>query len=505
MSVLSLEQRVGKYKGEKSTFTRDFVHSTTGKLGELIPVMLEEVIPGDYYKIKMSHILNLLPLAGKIQSNVDAFVHAFYVPNRVLQENFRSTAMDDFEKIITGRTEQTIPQDNLKTQQINEESLGCYLGIPARNYTRDTLVSKHPRWCYMQIYNDYYRNKVIQAKLTDSDLSYVSRPLKRNWRRDYFTSATPSPQYGNASRVQLDIHYITGGTPTQSSATETVGSYALSSKVGTGGVMGTVVDSHNHNITIQNIDQTLSGIDVNDIRFAYAYQDWLVRMLQSGDDYSEHLSTIFGVDSSDKRLQRAEYLGGYHSPVIINDVIQSAPAVDSTDEIISPIGTQGANGYTYGNSDYIETFIEEHGYIMVIVSILPKTTYYGGLPKLFKRFGALDFFFPQFAYLPEQEIKRYELCMADDGGDEQTFGYIERYAEYKHRNDMFSGQMIKDFTHLHFGRMMLLPPSLNSTFLQCDPRQDPFAVQDSIHYFGQFGFDITATRLMPFNVDGLTL
>lgn len=507
MSVLSLEQRVTKFKGEKSDFNRNFVHSTTGRLGELIPVMVEEVLPNDYYKVKMSHILNMLPLAGKLQANVDCFLHLFFVPNRVIQQNFKSDLQTDWNSIITGRTEQTVPQANLKNHTIETDSIGNYLGIPCVSPTEDILVSQHPLYAYMQIYNDYYRNKVIDAKLDKDDLTYWSPCLKRNWRRDYFTSCVPTPQFGDASRVQLDIEYLSAAK-----AFSGVGTFDNTENIRAKANSADETDIETATlgaIGIKNIDLAASGIDVNEIRFAYAYQDWLVRILQSGDDYAEHLKNIFGVESSDKRLQRAEYLGGYNSPVIVNDVLQANPVYDSTDVLVSPMGTQGGTAYTYGNSDTIETYIEEHGYLMAICSITPKTTYYGGLPRMFKRFSALDFYFPQFAYLPEQEVKMYEIALqnGDNNGNDATFGYIERNAEYKHRNDMFSGQMCKEWTHLHFGRLFNFgfPVSLNAAFLKCEPREDAFAVARDIHFFGQFAFQLDANRLMPFNVDSLTL
>lgn len=503
MSVLSLQQRVKKPNIDKSNFDRSFVHATTGKLGYLYPVLCEEILPSDYYKVKMSHIINMLPFAGKLQGRVDMFVHAFFVPMRILQQSFAPDS-DTFEKIITGRSENTLEKENLNGATLNTESIGAYLGIPVQSYSADIYLSKMPKWAYMQIFNDYYRNKIIQTKLVDGDLNYYDPPLKRNWRRDYYTSATQFPQLGDPSRVNINIEYLNSSELWQNQTTQHMVDETVENKqgvlIGSGSMQTLIVKN------IKDIDEI--GVDVNDIRFAYAYQDWLVRMLQSGDDYKEHLMNVFGVDTSDGRIQHAEYLGGYSAPVIVNDVIQQSPVYAQDDEtIISPLGTQGGTGYSYENSEFIDFYAEEHGFLMVIASMTPKTVYYGGLHKMFTRLTALDFFFPQFAYLPEQAISLGEVWLnpITASSNYQPFGYIERYAEYKHRNDMISGEFVKDFKHLHFARLFTTEQLLNETFIQCTPREDAFAVQGSIHWFGQFAFDIQASRPMPFNVDSLTI
>lgn len=497
MSVLSLQDRVKMATPDKSTFDLSHTHTTTGHLGKLIPVTCLEVLPNENWEIDISHILQLMPLAGKLQHQVDSYIHAFFVPARVAHDNFKSSVTNNWEKMITGRSEQTLPEYNLNGHTIAAHSIGDYLGIPQREYRQDTMINKLPLWCYMQIYNDYYRNKILQDKITDDDYNYTMQPLFRNWRKDYFTSIMPFPQYGDASRVSLDITYLQ-----QSNVYLNDGSIPADQDltIKTGRTYGS---TENRPVRIQNISE--AGINVNDIRWAYAYQDWLVRLLQAGDDYHEHLALIFGVDSSDKRLQRAEYIGGYDSPVVINDVIQNAPVLNSNDEEVSPMGTPGGTGYTHGSKQNITYFSEEHGYIMVIVSIMPKTTYYGGLHKMFSRFMALDFFFPQFAFLPEQEVLNKEVaCVGVTATDNNVFGYIERYGEYKHINDRMSGQMVKDFAHLNFCRIFTISQNLDEAFLRADVRQDAFAVQDDIHFYGIFGFRIKALRPMPFNVDNLT-
>lgn len=499
MSVLSLQDRMKKPEIKKSKFGLNHVHNTTGQLGRLYPVLCEEVLPNDYWKCRASHIINFMPLAGKVQTRCDLYLHWFFVPTRVMHNSLipENGTISKFENIITGRSEQGFVVKDLYNMTLDENAIGQYLGLPQTTFNAHLEVSKYPLWGYIQIYNDYYRNKVLQAKLADGDLDYYDPPLLRNWRKDYFTSAMAYPQFGDPSRVEIDINYFDQSRAWSDGNPPSAGNIKIDE-------YGGLTDGSDAAINIDNVEE--AGVDVNDIRFAYAYQDWLVRMLQSGDDYGEHLKMVFGVEVQDKRLQRAEYLGGYTKPVIINDVTQMAPAYDSADELISPLGTQGGAGYSFGDGDEVSFFAEEHGFIYCILSILPKSQYAGGVPKKFLRYYPLDLFYPQFAYLPEQEILKMEVAeTGDQDTNEETFGYIERYAEYKHINDKTSGEMVKQLKQLNFARIFNSEQVLDEDFLKANIREDAFAVQGDIHWYGQFGFDIEAERPMPFNVDGLTL
>lgn len=493
MSVLALNDKVKQPSIDKSNFDLSHVHSLTGSMGRLIPVLTEEVIPGDNWKLRVNHILRFLPMAGPINHRVDVFFHAFFVPNRIVWSSW--------EEFITGRSANETPKINLRAKTIAEDSIGSYMGIPSKIYPniRDIYVNKLPLLGYVQIYNDYYRNRVIQDKVDATYIDYNTKVFERNWRKDYFTSQVPFPQLGNPAAVAMDITYLNTAKTTNPQNAE----YGLFSRdaIDQGYIY---LGASQQSTGIENIYEI--SVDVNELRYAYAMQDWLVRMLKSGDDYADQLKLVFGVNSSDARLQRAEYIGGYQSPVIINDVTAVAKNYDSQGEVVSPLGEQGGQAHTYGNSEEISCYVEEHGYIHVIMSVIPKSAHYGGIARHFLRDVPTDFYFPQFAYLPEQETKSIEVSVVGDVDDDHTFGYIERYAEYKHRNDKISGFMATDFKHLNFANIYSTHQTLNSTFIKSVVRDDAFAIDNAtMQFFGQVGFQIDAERPMPFNVDGINI
>lgn len=499
MSVLALSEKVEAPELKRSKFDLSHVHSTTGYMQKLLPIYCEEVVPGDTFKIRISHIIRMLPLAGPLAQRVDLFVHAFFVPNRIV--------WDGWEEFITGRSASFVPTEDIASVSVVDASrtIGMYYGLPlANNLAHTKYCSRLPLLGYVKIYNDYYRNKIIETPVDPDGIAYFNYVFDRNWSRDYFYSAIPYPQLGNPSNIQMDVSYLDSGIPVD----DTGATISSSGYVKTSGSK-LYHDVAGKAMNIQNIDEI--GVDVNDLRYAYAYQDWLVRMLKSGDEYHDHLLNVFGVKSSDARLQRVEYLGGYSKPVIINDVTQTGEALywnGSAEVSGNPVGTQAGTGMSYGDSDTIECFCEEHGYIHIIVSMMPKPAHWGGIAKHFSKTVPLDFYFPQFAYLPEQTILNQELYLADDGdyvNNTAVFGYIERYAEYKHRNDVISGKMPKEYDHLHFANIYTEHPTLEDAWLKYPIREDAFAIANDIHFFGQFGFNVEAYRPMPFNVDNTNI
>lgn len=500
MSIKALQTTVEKPKLERSEFDLSFANAFTGYLGRLQPVYCQEVVPGDYFEIDISHMLDMLPLSGPIVSRLDVYFHAFFIPNRII--------WDGWEDFITGRSEDTVPYDSASTlDTYDEESLAAYYGVPLGQPIGDAewVVNALPLRGYVQIYNDWYRNKVIQDKLDLDNYHYSDKLFYRNWRKDYFTSALPYPQLGDPSTVDIDITYMKALLFEEDGVTTPTLNDNLQTKDLAGTDVGIKSVTDNMALQVHNIGG--ASFEINDLKFAYAYQDWLTRMLASGDDYGDHLSNIFGVQTKDGRLNRVEYLGGYESAVVVNEVLQTAQ------DTVEPLGTKAGNAYNYGKSDRITKYCEEHGYIQIIMSVIPKSCHYGGIPKHLLKSVPLDFYFPQFAYLPEQEILNKEVYWDRDDANDITpnvynngvFGYIERFAEYKHCNDVLTGDMPYKWDHMHFANIYDSQQALNSTFISAYIRKDALAVQNDIDFWGQVYFKVKAKRPMPFNVDGIVL
>jgi len=229
---------------------------------------------------------------------------------------------------------------------------------------------------------------------------------------------------------------------------------------------------------------------MNDLRRAEALQKWLEANARGGTRYSEHIRHMFGVFSSDKRLQRPEYITGSTSPIVISEVLNTTGTADLPQGNMSGHGlgvTQGYQGSYY---------CEEHGWIIGILSVMPKTAYQQGIPRMYTRETPLDYAWTQFANIGEQEISQQELYgYTTDPG---TFGYLPRYSEYKYMPSRVAGDFQSTLDFWHMGRIFGNVPSLNQAFVECDPTFRIFAVEDeSDHLWCHHLNKVSAFRLLP--------
>ncbi len=244
---------------------------------------------------------------------------------------------------------------------------------------------------------------------------------------------------------------------------------------------------------------TATSSSINDLRQAFRLQEWLEKNARGGSRYIEVIKSHFGVTSSDARLQRPEYLGGGKSPVSISEVLQtSETGVASTDP--TPQGNMAGHGVNVGGGNNFSYYAQEHGYIIGLMSIQPKTAYFQGIPKHFKKFDKFDFYFPSFAHLGEQPIYNYELYATGTSQDDDTFGYTPRYAEYKHMHSSVHGEFKDTLLFWHMARKFDTLPALNEDFINCEPTKRIFAVelQSAETIYAHVFHDLKATRLMPY-------
>lgn len=235
-------------------------------------------------------------------------------------------------------------------------------------------------------------------------------------------------------------------------------------------------------------------ITVEELRRATRLQRWLERNARSGSRYVEHLLSHWGVRSSDARLQRAEYIGGGKTPIVISEVLNTAGGT-------LPQANMAGHGLSVGVTNQGSKYCEEHGFIVGIFSVMPEPVYSQGLNRKFKRFSNLDYYYPEFAQLGEQEVELGELYMTDDPvNNEATFGYQSRYAEYKYNPSTLHGLFRSDLEYWHLGRKFAAPPALNSTFISCywANMERIFAVQNQQQLIVQMLHTIKARRPMPY-------
>lgn len=444
-------------------------------MGQLVPMFVQDVVPGDRFKVQSEVLLRLAPMLAPVMHRVNVFVHFFFVPNRLVWDNW--------EDFITGGADGTanpvFPNyriTNANKQLFARGTLADYLGIPDPSsfmvHESGVPVSKLPFRAYQLIYNEYYRDPNLDAEVviskSDGHVSegQILTLRSRCWEKDYFTSALPWSQRGGDVNLPVtgEINFVpyyktpatamltAGGVPAQ-------GDIQLTS--------GGVLDSSGNPINLETViaedyDLTNVGITINDVRTSIKLQEWLEKNARGGGRYIEQILSHFGVKSSDARLQRPEYLGGGKSPVVISEVLASAETGTTVD-----VGDMYGHGISVGNTNSFNKFFEEHGYILGIISVLPRTAYQQGLDRHFTKFDKFDYYFPEFANLGEQEVKNKEIYLdySKTEDPEDTFGYQSRYAEYKYKSDSVHGDFKTSLAYWHLGRIFSAPPRLNSSFV----------------------------------------
>nr|QJB19832.1 MAG: major capsid protein [Microvirus sp.] len=476
-------------------------------MGDLIPIMVQEVVPGDKFKVNTEMLMRFAPMIAPVMHRINVFTHYFFVPNRLVYS--------DWEEFITGgpdgKSEPTFP--TLSVQEGSKSlflkgSLADYMGVPipptSGTITKALGFNALPFRAYVEIYNEYYRDQNLQTRLEynktgtidGGDWATLLTLRKRAWEKDYFTSALPWAQKSEEVLLPGTIAYETGSASylydaDDNELADTAGNLTVDAngKLNTpheGGQVGRIETEGTLDVTI------------NELRRATKLQEWLEKNARGGSRYIEQIFSHFGVKSSDARLQRPEYLGGGKSPVVISEVLQTS----KTDT--SPQGNMAGHGISVGNANGFNKYFEEHGFIIGIMSVLPRTSYQQGFPRQLHHHTKFDYYFPEFAHLGEQEIYDYELFVdyLNTSGTYdplRVFGYTPRYAEYKFNHSTVHGDFKDNLAFWHEGRIFNGPPVLNEDFIKADPSHRIFAVTDpDVHkLYVQLYNDVKAKRPMP--------
>lgn len=466
---------------------------TTFNMGELVPIFVEEVLPTDDYRVESIHQIRFAPMLYPLMHHVDVYVHYFFVPNRITWINW--------EEFITGGQDGTLtpafPVVDLATIDNSDSRVRLMdrLGLPV-NAVGDAgastvQVSQLPFRAYMQIYNDYYRDPNLTAELDITDFNNWFMYF-RAWEKDYFTSALPWTQRGTAMGVPVDIGYLS-----QSLVKDDIGGSLGNLQVDaseflkSSGLSPSLLDAR-----IENLDTTQINFDIIELRLSSAVQRWLELSARGGARYVEQLESFFGQEKQDARLNRAEYLGGGKQPVQISEVLSTNDSTSVT------LGQFGGHGISVGNSNEFRYKVPEHGYIIGIMSVLPRTSYFQGIPRHWSRTSKFDYYFPQFANLGEQEVVNQELYFdpADDAYNVSTFGYQQRYAEYKYGISTVHGAFRDGLLPFHLGRNFTTQPTLSTAFVRSDPSDRIFNIASTADdtLWCQIQHRVLARRPMPF-------
>lgn len=530
----------------RSVFDRSHVYKTTFNEGQLIPYFVDEVIPGDTFTLNPVEFCRLATPVVPFMDNIYIESFFFFVPSRLVYDKWVNLCGE--QENPEDSTDYLVPTVSLTGDMTNK--LPDYMGIACASGTFNNVsVNCLPFRCYWTIWNEWFRDENLQksVKVSKGETNTVLEPMGQstvnpnyalpsgvsNWfdlaprgkRYDYFTGALPWPQKGPAVDLPLGqtAALTVGDNATLNMPAGYLDNVSSSSRRGSGffptnlavnavstygfdnyetntirGIGGNAQNFPLNAINGVNVDlSSATSITINSLRQAFMLQRYYEIDARGGTRYTEKLQAHFGVTNPDARLQRPEFLGSHSSMMNINPVTQTS-STDST----TPQGNLAAYGLNAQRYHAFTKSFSEFGYVIGLINVRADLTYQQGINKMWLRSDVLDFYWPSFAHLGEQAIENIEIYCQGNDEDKKVFGYQERYAEYRYKPSLITGQFRSTYKEpldiWHLSQKFAMLPTLSDEFIQDHPPiSRVVAVPSYPHFLLDVKFNLKCIRPMP--------